>query len=348
MPRHPKPRTKTEEELAAMAQVLRDSYLETIDVLQPRKKSKPMSNYASRLGHPCTFYHYAVRAHWEDMPTPDLVLRNIFGLGREHEHAIKVRLELDGWQVTKVETAFVDEEHDIHGYMDFELSHPTKPGWEYPVLTEFKSTASRIYPSLTSFEALFDHDKKWIRTAPYQVLKYAAMDCELRPQVAVLYRCKGTGKLRPLLANTADHVHRLEECHERIRVVNKALETGSPPSPMPYERMWCEDCDAAAVCPTMQAWSGDNVAELIPQPAVIDTIAQVDIECGEKAKMKKDAWDDLKDQVAHYGGWKDLDKGCKRQLVGGRYRYECSVTSNGQQRLKVVPIDDPDAVPEEV
>jgi hypothetical protein len=228
--------------------------------------------------------------------------------------------------------------------MDWELSHPTKEGWQYPVTVEMKSTASRIFPTLTSFEALFDHDKKWVCTTPYQVLAYAAMDPELRPQVAVVYRCKGTGQVKCLLANTADHIHRLGPVHERLDLVNAALaDPENPPPALVYERKWCEGCDAAAVCPTMQAWSGDNVAELIPEPAVVDAIAEVHTACEEKAAMKKQAWDQLKDQVAHYGGWKDLEPGCKRQVVGGRYRYECTTTKNGQQRLKVVAIDDPDA-----
>jgi hypothetical protein len=326
-------RTKTPEELAAMASVLTDSYLGSIDILSPRTKSKPMSNYASQIGHPCTFYLWAKRYHWEQMPTPDLVLRNIFGLGHEHEQAMKVRLQLDGWQVTKVETAFVDEEHNVHGYMDWELSHPTLPGWEYPVTVEFKTSASQIFATITTFEELFTHDKKWVVTTPYQVLKYAAMDIELRPQVAVVYRCKSTGRLKVLLANTADHVHKLEPVHERLDVVNAALVSGKEPPAIPYERMWCDGCDAAAVCPTMQRWTGDNIAEVIPEPGVVDAITDVWAECEEKKKLATAAWDDLKDQLAHYGAWKDLEAGGRRQLVGGRWRFPVKVIKGGGKRL---------------
>jgi hypothetical protein len=342
MPRYPAPCKKSPEELADMATVLIDSYLESVDILDPRTKSKPKSNYASSIGHPCSFYLWARRHHWELMPTPDLVLRNIFALGREHEQSMKIRLQLDGWQVTKVETAFTDDEHDVHGYMDWELSHPTKPGWQHPVTVEFKSSASQIFNTLTTFDALFESDKKWIVTAPYQVLKYAAMDPEHRPQVAVVYRCKSTGKIKVLLANTEDHLWRLDEVHARLDEVNRCLESGEPPTPIPYERMWCEGCDAASVCPTMLEWEGDKVAELIPEPAIIDTIAEVHASCKAKSKMADDAWDDLKDQVAHYGGWKDLEPGIKRQLIGGRNRFECTVTKSGQHRLKVVPMTSED------
>jgi hypothetical protein len=339
MARHPKPRTKTPEELEAMAATLTTSYLESIDILDPRSKSKPMSNYASQIGHPCAFYLWAKRAHWEEMPTPDLALKNVFALGREHEQAMKVRLQLDGWLVTKVENAFVDEEHNVHGYMDWELRHPFKPGWDYPVTTEFKTTASRLFDTLTTFEDLFSADKKWLVMAPYQVLKYAAMDPELRPQVALVYRCKGTGRLKVLLANTADHVHKLEAVHARLDVVNHALQTNEAPPAIPYQRMWCDRCDAAALCPTMQAWSGANIAKVIPEPGFIDAITDVWLECDESRKLATNAWDDLKDQLEHYGAWKELEPGDSRELVGGRYRYPVKVVKGGGKRLDApVPI----------
>lgn len=283
-------------------------------------KYKPGSNHASKIGHPCAFYLWARRALWEEMPTVDPVVRGIFALGREHERAIISILSSEGWNVTKTQASFHDEELDIGAKMDFELSHDLKPLWRTPVPTEFKSASDTYFNTINSFDDLFTCRVKWVRLWPVQAIFYGHLSPQRHELVALLMRNKTTGAPKTLLTETIEHGELIDEVSERLRVVNECLAAGVEAPTMEYDPMWCKDCEAKHVCPAMRSVKIEPGHHMLKESGRIDATAELYFRTKDDAKANSDAWDDLKETIKGLGAW-DGAPNTDTVLIGERYKY---------------------------
>jgi len=304
-------------------------------------KYQPKSNNASKCGHPCAFFLWAVRKRWEEMPTTDPGLMGVFKIGREAEQEMKRSLLGEGWTLTHDEVMFEDTDLDIRGKLDWYLSNENVEGWEKPIPTEFKSVAASYFAQITSFEDCFRSHMPWVRLWPMQALVYAYLAPEEWPYVCLLLRNKGNGRVKAIVERADDHFERLVEMGEVLADVNAALADPDSvgPDPITYRPLWCDKCNAKAICPVMrsvQHGAGDMVS--LDDPSVIDGLADIHFRSQEAKAAGTAAWDEIKDHCRHYGAY-DGDVGEVRTVVGQRYRY--SVKQNKTSAtLKIVPLEE--------
>jgi len=320
-------------DLVAMSRALEESVVRSYG---DPTKYQPRSNNASKAGHPCAYYLWAIRARWEDMPVTDRGLMGVFKVGREAEREIKRSLLAEGWKLTHDEVTFEDADLDLRGRMDFYLSHDTEPDWQEPIPTEFKSVASSYFGRIRSFDDCFNSPMSWVRLWPYQPLIYAYLAPEEWPVVGLLLRNKGNARVTAIIAEADVYFDRLVEMGERLALVNEALRTGDPPVPMTFDPVWCEDCNARALCPMMTSTSSGGSMVMLDDSAGIDALADSYFG-GKDAKKESDAaWEEIKRHLTHYGAY-DGTTGEIKTVVGERYRFTVKHHAKSS-RLEVVPI----------
>ena len=302
-------------------------------------KYQPRSNNASKVGHPCPFYLWAVRARWEEMPTTDPGLMGVFKIGREAEREIKRTLLKQGWNLTYDEVMFEDKDLDIRGKLDWYLSHPDIPAWENPVPTEFKSVASSYFGKINSFDDCFNSHMTWVRLWPYQPLTYAYLAPEEWPLVCLLLRNKGNGRVKAIVERADDHFERLVQMGDVIAQVNVALADPDSvgPSPMSYQPKWCDECDAKAICPAMRSVTTGGRLVAIDDPTILDGLADVHFASKDTKAAGEAAWNEMKEHCRHYGAY-DGEVGETRSVLGGRYRYAVK-QGKASAKLTVVPLE---------
>lgn len=319
-----------------MERALEDSVQESYG--QPRKY-QPNSNNASKCGHPCAFYLWAVRSRWEEMPTTDPGLMGVFKIGREAEREIKRSLLQQGWDLTYDEVMFEDKDLDIRGKLDWYLSNPNVPGWENPIPTEFKSVASSYFNKIKSFDDCFTSHMTWVRLWPYQPLVYAYLAPEEWPVVCLLLRNKGNGRVKAIVEKADDYFDRLVEMGEVLAEVNVALADPNSvgPAPMTYQPKWCDGCDAKAICPAMRSVATGGQVAAIDDPTILDELADTYFASKETAKAGDAAWEEMKDHCRHYGAY-DGEVGETRSVLGARYLYNVK-QNKASATLKVTPLE---------
>ena len=295
-------------------------------------KYKPGSNHASKIGHPCAFYLWAVRAMWKEIPPIDPVKQGIFAIGREHERAVSAYLLSQGWNVTKTQAAFHHDGLDIGAKMDFELSHPLLPLWKDPVPTEFKSASNSYFDTINSFDDLFLSRIKWVRLWPVQALVYGWLDETDHPLVAILMRCKITGRPKTLITETVEHGEMFDALTEKLTVVNECLAADIEAPTMEYSPMWCKGCDCEHICPARKSVKIDCGVHLLEQSTRLDASADAWAASAEASKIHTDAWKDINATVEGLGAKKGPAH-TETTLVGRRWRYtarrtakQCKVT----------------------
>jgi hypothetical protein len=326
----------TPEALADAARFLEGSVKEAYG---PPKKSTPKSNNAAKVGHPCAWYLWALRARNEDLPTPDDGLPGVWAVGRENENAVKIHLLSQGWHLVRTEVMFEDQDLDIRGKLDWELSNPTHPFWQQPIPTEFKSCSPNYWPKLMSFDDCFESPMSWVRLWPIQALVYSYLVPEERPYVCLLLRNKVSGAVRAIVERTEDHFDRLVKMNEVVAEVNTALASGEDPTCMPYDPVWCKKCDAKHICPTMQHHAYGSPTVKIEDPSVIDSYADR-WDAGQEAKKESTAaWEEIKDICRHYGLYKQ-SPGSESSVIGGRWVYTVKISKSGTGKLTVTPLVD--------
>ena len=301
----------------------------------PPTKWQPKSNNASKAGHPCPFFLWAARARWEDLPAPDVGLMGVFAMGREAETGIKLQLLKEGWKLTHEEVTFEDTGLDIRGRMDWYLSHELHEFWKF-IPTEFKSVAASYFDSIQTFDDLFDMPMRWCRLWPYQVLLYAYLAPEERPYVCLLLRNKGNGQPKAMIVKAEDYYHKLMEMGEVLAEVNVALREGTEPIPMTYDPVWCDDCDAAHICPRMQkrSFAGGGPV-MIEAPEKIDAMATTYMGATPQKKVADAAWEQLKLHCKHLGLY-DGKPGQTLIAIGATHQYQVKQHAKSA-RLKVTP-----------
>lgn len=302
-------------------------------------KWQPKSNNASKCGHPCPFYLWAVRARWEDMPTPDVGLMGVFAMGREAERGIKMQLLQEGWTLTHEEVTFEDADLDVRGRMDWYLSHELHDFWKL-IPTEFKSVAASYFGNINSFDDLFEMPMRWCRLWPYQPLLYAYLAPEERPYVCLLLRNKGNGEPKAFIVKLDDYMDRLVKMGEVLAEVNAALRDGTEPDPMTYDPVWCDDCEALAFCPRMmkRSFAGAGPVQ-IEDPSKIDAEAERWAAASDAKKVADSSWEKIKRHCDHLGLY-DVKPGQTGMAIGGRFQYAVK-RGRASARLTVTPLAEP-------
>jgi hypothetical protein len=301
-------------------------------------KRRPASNNASMCGHPCPYYLWALRARNEDIPPPDPGMPGVWKLGREAEAATKIALLEQGWNLHRTEVTFRDNDLDITGRLDWELSRPGHPVWSSPIPTEFKGCSQNYFDQLHSFEDCFNSPMAWVRLWPMQALVYAYLVPEERPLVCLLLREKGAARPRAIIERAEVHFDRLAMMGEVLAEVNAALRDGTEPRSIEYDPVWCNrKCGAIHLCPTMRSHAYAGGMKLLDDSTVIDGYADEWASNKTAKSASEAAWSNIQEVCRHYGLY-DGNPGEERSVVSERWRYTVKMTKSGSGRLNVEPL----------
>jgi hypothetical protein len=299
-------------------ETVRQAMIDRLDVAiaaPERPRWRPQSHYASKAGHACRFYLWALRAHWQDLPTPDLGLRRIFAAGSELEESVISALKRAGYRVTHQQVAFEDEQLNLRGRIDGYIWHEdfeqlfAEAGipvdHRFPgIPMEIKGLAASYADECTSFAAMKESNMPWVRLYPGQLLCYGYMGKPPSPLVCMVVRNKGNNATWPILEWTEPWFDELVRIGETLGDVNRALRDGQAPQPIPYDSVWCNRCDAAAVCPTTLTLQGQGSINLDDNPgfgALLADVANNEASAAEHATAKAQA----KAYLERTGNWPD-------------------------------------------
>jgi len=307
----------------------------------------PQSNPASTCGHPCAYFLWAQRARPEDLPSPWEGLPRIFAEGKDSEIKVRRKLEDAGYEVTHEQMRFRDEALDVTGLIDGYIKRPGSLVCARHVPYETKGYSSNNFMHATSFERMLGAPYWRIRLAPAQVLMYAFMAREERPVVCFVPRNKSTGEIAPFFEFVEDWWGVLEQVSDVLTRVNIALKTGTPPEPMLYDPTFCDGCDAAAICPRMQALrGGGNIS--------VNVSADLDLLCltYSENKSHRSEFEASLRQIKKYltgAGVYDRtsDEGQMTTLVTKNHRITVT-RRGGKSYTEIVPLFDDSAENKEV
>ena len=114
---------------------------------QDRKNYKKQNFYPYDMGVNCNAYHYFTFELWDQRPSPDATLREIFQEGHIHEKSIREKMESGGWKISQINLGLHIEWENcyrISGKIDMIVD---LNGASVPV--EAKSMSPHIYDSLS-------------------------------------------------------------------------------------------------------------------------------------------------------------------------------------------------------
>ena len=138
------------------------------------RRAQPMSNWASKLGHPCLRHLVHHRLDWDKAQKHGVELELIFNGGKVLEQAIaKPYLERAGYEIVEMDRPIQTMDNEIfrkaniNGRLDFICR---KDGFEFPV--EAKTMAPHIFNKVESIEDLLFSKHVWHRQYPGQLMMY--------------------------------------------------------------------------------------------------------------------------------------------------------------------------------
>lgn len=212
------------------------------------KTNQPVSNWASKIGHPCTRHLAHARLDWDKLPPISVEKKMLFDLGHVFERNVaKVYLEKAGYEIVEMDRPVQSEGSGllkrvkIHGKLDF-ICREGKDGFEFPV--EVKSASPHIWDSVDSIEDMLFSKHFWIRQYPAQLMVYLlGKNYEVG---LFLMINKVTAEPKAIWIHQ-DYTY-AEELIKKAELVNKHVEAGTYPDRIPYEESVCGKCDFAALC----------------------------------------------------------------------------------------------------
>jgi len=294
-----------------------------------RDKWAPTGHYASRAGHPCRYYLWAVIAKWRDLPTPDTDLLGIFRSGSETEESVMRDLRDAGFVVTRQQTSFEDRDLRLRGKVDAFISRPDHPVFSRPRPIEVKSMHPAIFEQVHSFDDLLTAKRPWLRKYPGQILLYGYLASE--PLVGMILRDKSSRRTRTIWTLIDRHWDILEAIGENLVSVNRHLDEGTEPEPIGYTPDLCDPCECAAICPAMLNRRGMGAVNVV-QDGLLDELLSTMRENAAAAKAYDAAEKKLKATLEGAGYWSG-DIGTAQTIVTSQYRITCTIGKTTRKEL---------------
>lgn len=229
-------------------EILPDVGAQIVEAFQKDVKLRPaLSNWASRIGHPCTRHLVHARLDWEKKPLHDGRREILFNYGKMIErHIARQYLEKAGYTIVEHDRPVQNESSGLlkrvklHGYLDFIVRDPN--GWEFPV--EVKGVQPWTWEKATTIEDLLFAKHVWTRQYPGQLMVYLlGRDYEIGMFLMIN---KANGLPRAIWVEQ-DYTY-AEELIQKAETVEKHVTAGTYPDRIEYDESVCGSCDFAHVC----------------------------------------------------------------------------------------------------
>ena len=235
--------------------------------------NQPVSNWASRIGHPCARYLVHTRLDWDKLPPITPEKKMMFDLGHVFEqHVAKVYLEKAGFQIVEMDRPIQSEASGllkrvkIHGRMDFIVRDPST-GFEFPV--EAKSASPNSWDKVNAIEDMLFSKHFWMRQYPGQLMMYL-LSGKTPAEVGLFLLINKVTAAPKAIWLHQDYTY-AEELIKKAEIVNAHVDAGTYPERIQYDDNICGKCDFADICL-------ENVmrkeAEILTDPDFIDKLEE--------------------------------------------------------------------------
>lgn len=205
------------------------------------------SNWASEIGHPCARNLTYCRLNWRERSPLDTDALYRVEAGSEEETKIKHKLERAGFEVTMAQQHFTWPEYKISGRIDGKVDVPIT-GTKRPLPIEVKMINPRFWDNLKTVDDVRTSRNWWIRKYVSQLNLYLFMD---GAEGGFLVLCC-PGK-RPRILPMLPNYDLADADLAKAQIVNKHVDSGTLPEPMPYDPSVCGMCDFSHLCPQLKA-----------------------------------------------------------------------------------------------
>lgn len=271
--------------------------------------SHPTSNYASKLGSPCTRQLTYFRTEWKSVAPITPEKKMMFDLGNVYEkHVAKGYLEKAGFEIVEhdrpiqAEASGLLERVKIHGRIDF-IVRDTATKMEFPV--EVKSVKDYAWEKLDTIEDMMASKQYWVRAYPGQLMMYLL--AKEYPIGLFLLINKTTGHPKAIWVHQ-DYTY-AEELIKKAEMINAHIDAGTLPERIKYEESICGKCDFKPIClPDVERTEASILT---------DAELEEDLEERERLKPLAKAYDDIDESVK--ARLKEIPKAfCGRFEITGR------------------------------
>jgi CRISPR/Cas system-associated exonuclease Cas4 (RecB family) len=265
--------------------------------------NQPMSNWASKIGHPCARFLVHARLDWKQVAPITVEKKMMFDLGHVLEQNVaKVYLEKGGFDIVEMDRPIQAESSGllqrvkIHGRMDF-IVRDRKTGFEFPV--EVKGISPISWNKIESLEDMLFSKHFWMRQYPGQLMIYLLGGSGYEVGMFLLIN-KLTAEPKVLWVHQ-DYTY-AEDLIKKAEIINKHVDAGTYPDRIPYDDNICGRCEFASVC------LKDVIrteTDILTDDVLIDELSE-----RETLKNQKTRYDELDKSV------KSKLKGIKKAVAG--------------------------------
>lgn len=265
--------------------------------------NQPVSNWASKIGHPCARHLVHARLDWDKVLPITVEKKMLFDLGHVLEQNVaKVYLEKGGFDIVEMDRPIQAENSGllkrvkIHGRMDF-IVRDRATKFEFPV--EVKGISPHTWDKVDSIEDMLFSKHFWMRQYPGQLMIYLLGGSGYEVGMFLLIN-KLTAEPKVLWVHQ-DYTY-AEELIKKAELINKHVDAGTYPDRIPYDEPICGRCDYAVIC---LKGIVRTETDILTDDILIDELNE-----RESLKKSKSRYDELDKSV------KGKLKGIKKAVAG--------------------------------
>lgn len=275
------------QDLPDVSREIKEAYAKKI------KQYPVYTNYASRLGHPCTRQAVYWRNNWQEATPINVITKFLFEAGNVIETYIaKPYLEAAGYQIVEqnrpinVEKSGIMNKYQIGGRLDFIAR---KNRFEFPV--EVKSMAPHAWQKINTIEDMHRSAKHWHQSYPAQLTLYL-LGKEYEFGMFLLIN-KITFEPKQIWVNL-DFTY-AEDLLKKAETINEHVKAKTLPDRIPWSESICARCPFVATCLPDVESKGMQIVDSAELESKIDRLEEIRPMSIEFKELKEDVDETVKE-----------------------------------------------------